>query len=422
METTKLWNRDFTMVVIGQIISLFGNAILRFALPLYLLNQTGSAVLFGLVSACAFIPMIILSPIGGIFADRVNKRNIMVILDFSTAAIVTLFTFLLGKVNLVALLLIVLILLYGIQGAYQPSVQASIPALLSPENLMQGNSVINLVSSISALLGPVIGGSLFGFFGIQPILYISIICFIASAVMEIFIHIPFEKKEANGNMFSIGFHDLKDSFRYMKKDEPVILKVSFLIACINLLLSSLMIIGLPIIVTQNLSFEPDIANRLYGYAEGCVAAGSIAGGIMAGVLSKKLKAKNSYLSILYCALTLVPIGIAIAIPMSPMIAYILILISCFIMMLFASLFSVQMMAYLQMIVPGEFLGKVISCAMCIGMCASPLGQALYGSLFQVLKNHMAIIFFVVTIITCLIALLSKNLFKRMSVILEKYHM
>ncbi len=422
METTKLWNRDFTMVVIGQIISLFGNAILRFALPLYLLNQTGSAVLFGLVSACAFIPMIILSPIGGIFADRVNKRNIMVILDFSTSIIVTLFTLLLGNVNLVALLLIVLILLYGIQGAYQPSVQASIPALLSPEILMQGNSVINLVSSISALLGPVIGGSLFGFFGIQPILYISIICFIASAVMEIFIHIPFEKKEANGNMFSIGFHDLKDSFRYMKKDEPVILKVSFLIACINLLLSSLMIIGLPIIVTQNLSFEPDIANRLYGYAEGCVAAGSIAGGIMAGVLSKKLKAKNSYLSILYCALTLVPIGIAIAIPMSPMIAYILILISCFIMMLFASLFSVQMMAYLQMIVPGEFLGKVISCAMCIGMCASPLGQALYGSLFQVLKNHMAIIFFVVTIITCLIALLSKNLFKRMSVILEKYHM
>ena len=60
-------NRNFVMVVVGQIISLFGNAILRFALPLYLLSETGSAALFGIVSACAFIPMIVLAPVGGIF-------------------------------------------------------------------------------------------------------------------------------------------------------------------------------------------------------------------------------------------------------------------------------------------------------------------------------------------------------------------
>ncbi len=55
----KLFKRDFTMVVIGQIISLFGNAILRFALPLCLLRETDSASLFGAVTACAFIPMVI---------------------------------------------------------------------------------------------------------------------------------------------------------------------------------------------------------------------------------------------------------------------------------------------------------------------------------------------------------------------------
>ena len=82
----KLFRRDFTLVAIGQIISLFGNAALRFALPLYLLNQTGSSRLYGLVTACAFIPAILLSPVGGIAADRFNKRNIMVLLDFFTAA------------------------------------------------------------------------------------------------------------------------------------------------------------------------------------------------------------------------------------------------------------------------------------------------------------------------------------------------
>ena len=126
----KLFTRDFTLVVIGQIISLFGNAAIRFALPLYLLNQTGSSALYGTVMACAFIPAILLSPVGGLIADRVNKRNIMVILDFSTAGLILLFILLMDRVSLVLLLTIVLMLLYGIAGAYQPAVQASIPALV----------------------------------------------------------------------------------------------------------------------------------------------------------------------------------------------------------------------------------------------------------------------------------------------------
>ena len=47
----KLFTKDFTMVVIGQMISLFGNAVIRFALPLYLLNLTGSSALYGTVTA-----------------------------------------------------------------------------------------------------------------------------------------------------------------------------------------------------------------------------------------------------------------------------------------------------------------------------------------------------------------------------------
>ena len=214
-----MWNRNFIMVVVGQIISLFGNAILRFALPLYLLNETESAALFGVVTACAFIPMIVLAPIGGILADRVNKRNIMVVLDFSTAILVLAIILLLGKINLVALLLCALFILYGMNGAYQPAVQASIPILLSGENIMQGNSVINLVSSFAGLIGPVIGGALFGFYGIMPILYVSIFCFLISAIMEIFIQIPFQRKSARGNIFAIGYGDLKESIRSLLRQK-----------------------------------------------------------------------------------------------------------------------------------------------------------------------------------------------------------
>ena len=93
------FSKDFILVIIGQIISLFGNAAIRFALPLYLLNLTGSSALYGTVTACAFLPAILLSPVGGIVADRVNKRNVMVILDFFTAAVIFLFSLFMNQVN-----------------------------------------------------------------------------------------------------------------------------------------------------------------------------------------------------------------------------------------------------------------------------------------------------------------------------------
>ena len=149
----KLFSKDFTLVVVGQIISLFGNAALRFALPLYLLNLTGSSALYGTVMACSFIPAILLSPIGGIAADRVNKRNVMVFLDFFTAAVILVFSLLMNVANLTILLTVTLMLLYGIAGLYQPSVQASIPALVNQEHLMAANSCINAISSFSSLTG-----------------------------------------------------------------------------------------------------------------------------------------------------------------------------------------------------------------------------------------------------------------------------
>ena len=187
----KLFSKDFTLVVIGQIISLFGNAIIRFALPLYLLNYTGSSALFGTVTACAFLPSILLSPLGGIIADRVNKRNVMVILDFFTAMIIFIFSFLSNSVNLVLFITVTMMILYGIAGAYQPSVQASVPVLVSQENLMAANSVVNIISSFSALLGPVLGGILYSAYGLTPVLWVCILCFLLSAFMELFIKIPF---------------------------------------------------------------------------------------------------------------------------------------------------------------------------------------------------------------------------------------
>ena len=218
----KLFSKDFTLVVIGQIISLFGNATIRFALPLYLLNLTGSSALYGTVTACAFIPAILLSPAGGIVADRVNKRNIMVILDFFTAAVVMTFSLFMNGENLVLLLTVTLMLLYGIAGAYQPSVQASVPALVSRDNFMAANSVINTVSSFASLMGPVLGGVLYSAYGLKPVLRVCMACFFMSAVMEIFIKIPFQKQASDGGILKTARNDFAQSVHFIRREKPVI--------------------------------------------------------------------------------------------------------------------------------------------------------------------------------------------------------
>lgn len=148
--------------------------------------MTGSAVVLGLVTGFAFVPMVIMSPIGGLIADRVNKRNIMVSLDFLTSGLTVLFLISYQRVNLAGIISVMLFLLYGISGTYQPSVQSSIPVLVEKERVMPANAIINMISSLSGLLGPALGGVAYSVWGIYPILTGAAVCFFASAVMEIF--------------------------------------------------------------------------------------------------------------------------------------------------------------------------------------------------------------------------------------------
>ena len=70
-----LRSRDFVLLVAGQGISLFGNMMLRFAMSMWVLDETGSATIFASIMAVSIVPTILLSPFGGVLADRVNRRK-----------------------------------------------------------------------------------------------------------------------------------------------------------------------------------------------------------------------------------------------------------------------------------------------------------------------------------------------------------
>lgn len=404
----RLFSKDFVMVVIGQIVSLFGNATVRFALPLYLLNQTGSSALYGAVTACAFIPAILLSPVGGIVADRVNKRNIMVALDFFSAAVITVFTLLMGGVNLVVLMTVTMMLLYGIAGAYQPSVQASIPALVSPDRFMEANSIINSISSIASLLGPALGGVLYGLWGLKAVLWVCVACFFLSAVMEIFIRIPFVKQDVGGGIWRTVREDLAGSVRFIRREKPVVWKVVLLLCGINLFLSSMIIVGLPYIVTEVLG----LGEALYGFAQGALAAGGLAGGMAAGIFAGRLDIKRSGGLLIAGAGCVFPMGIAGLLFLSAMAVYMVITVCCFLIMVFATVFSVQVMSFIQAQTPQNLVGKVIAVVLTVAMCAQPLGNALYGVLFELCRGMESVAILFAGAVSLLIALGARNLFKR----------
>jgi len=394
MHRKATFSKDFILVALGQIISIFGNQVLKYALPLYLLNKTGSSALFGTILAISFIPMLLLFPVGGIIADRVNKRNIMVILDFSTALLILVFYLLEGQLEIVPLMAVTLIILSGIQGAYQPAVNASIPVLVEPEQIMKGNSIINMINSVASMAGPVIGGILFSVVGLEPILYLSIGCFFASAVMEIFIRIPFEKRQTNGNIVATGIGDLKESFRFMFIEHPALWKTSLIFASIGLLLTALVIIAVPVIITQHLDFTPEQANRLYGYAQGIIAVGAILGGLLAGILSNRLKLKASPVLLIGCALSVLMGGVALQVLKSSMQIYFILAIGSGLYVALSTLFQIQIMTFIQIITPKDLIGKVISCFMCVCMCSIPVGQFIYGMIFENIDSNTYLPFYV----------------------------
>ncbi len=409
----KLFTKDFTLVVLGQIISLFGNATIRFALPLYLLNQTGSAALYGMVTACAFIPAILLSPVGGILADRVNKKNIMVVLDFFTAAVILAVSLLLGKVDLVLLQTSALMLLYGIAGAYQPSVQASIPMLASQENYMAANSIINTISSFASLVGPVLGGIVYSAYGLRPVLWVCIVCFFLSAVMEIFIKMPFEKLEPSGNLWDTIKADFGKSVRFIRQEKPVIGKALLVVCGINLFLSAMIIVGMPYLVTEVLDLEAHEANRLFGYAQGALAAGGLTGGICAGVFAGKLSIKKTGNLLVACAAPVFPIGLSLLFFESGMVNYLVLTGCSFLVMVCSTVFSVQMMSFIQTETPQNLLGKVIAVILTICMCAQPLGNAFYGVMFGACKGFEYVVVLFAGVVTLGIVVCARKIFENL---------
>ncbi|MCL2231597.1 MAG: MFS transporter, partial [Treponema sp.] len=167
----KLWNRNFSLLMTVQILALFVNTTLSFVLPLHILYISGSPALFGTVLALAGIPLILMTPLGGIIADRGKKKRIIFWMDASTTIIIVLYMLLSGFfADVVPIVIVKLLALNVIQGIYMPTAMASVRFLVPKEKLVPANAAASMIFSLANATGPAIGTILYAQFNLFPVL------------------------------------------------------------------------------------------------------------------------------------------------------------------------------------------------------------------------------------------------------------
>lgn len=392
----KLFTRNFMLLVLGQVSSLFGNYILRLALSMYVLELTGLAAVFAGLLSAATIPTILLSPFGGILADRADRRNIMVALDAMTGTAVLCAALLLLEQRALVVIGALLVLL-SVLGAFEtPTVQACIPSMLTGDNIIRGNAVVNQTASISYLTAPLLGGIFYAAFGIKPVMYASVLCFFVTAFLECFIRLDYRPAGFGGNALAVAKADFLDSLRFIGKERRDILRILLLAALSRFFVMGVTLVGLPFLVRTVLGLDA----RYYGVAESVLAVAVIAGSMAAGVLAGKIEKGGLSPMLAAVGLCIVPAGLAFLLPAGTGVRYAVLVAAFCGMQIAISMFSIYAVSMIQQGTPEHMIGKVMAYTSAITMCAQPAGQMVYGFLFDGCKEAVWLVLIPTGVIVC----------------------
>lgn len=389
--------KNISHLMLGQFISVFGGAILRFALSLFVLDVTGRADIFATVLAISSIP-VLFAPIGGAIADRFDRKLLMVLMDVANAIIAGLLFLVVGTTESI-LGIGVLIFILAIVGSFDtPVVGASIPLLVEEDELEKINGLSNGILQLSNVVAPIIGGIFYGVMGAKLLVASSILFFIIAAIIESFLKIPFEKREqSSGTIMQILTADLKDGFKEVKNNQ-VIFKSITIAAAINFVLTSFFIVGLPVILRMTLQ----VNDTMYGIGMGVFSLASIIGAIFAGQLTKNIKFNNFYRVFTLSGILLILMNLLLSMT-SIGVGFMVVLVMEIIIGMMLSAISIYLITIVQRITPKENLGKVMATIIAVAQCAVPLGQLLMGLIF---RNTTDSVFVPLLLISGLVLLIS----------------
>lgn len=400
-------NKNFIIIVLGQIISLFGNSIQRFSMSLYLLQFTGSTATFANILAISTIPYIIFAPIAGKLSDSVSKKKIMVYLDFFCAILIGGYAFVLLREKDSTLIIgVVMFMLSICYTLYGPAVTASIPQMVEEDKLTSANGIINQVNSIVNFLGPILAGILYGLLGIKLIVIINAISFLISAIIELFIDIKdIEKnkeKVFSMNFINKSFIDMKDSFIYLKNKKKIILGIIASYAFCNIFLVPILSIVCPYFINIFLN----LSSKVYGIVEAICVLGMILGGFFISIKPNLFSIKKVHYTYYPMILGVTIMTILGFIKLNNYIMAGIFAFSGMLIMFSLALSNVLTLTFIQKEVPLNMLGRVSAFSTAIATISVAPGQLLFGQVIDK-KVPLGIIFIVALILNFGLILFNK---------------
>lgn len=293
--------RAFMVVWFGQVVSLFGTGMSRFAVTLWMYQSTGEATTLALGGFFGFAPGIVLSPIAGALVDRWDRKLAMMMSD------------LLAGISTVGLLLIVLIggpaalrveFLYvalfvaGVGEAFQfPAYSAAVSTMLPKTQYARASGLQSIAIDSTGIFSPILGGLLYVAIGLPGVLMIDLITFLIAIGALLIVHIPRPVRSAAGAESREGrfWNEITYGFRYIYR-RPSLLGLQMVFFFINLLATfAFTVLPAMILLRTATAANPDGDEVLLGVLNAIASAGGLAGGVLLGIWGGPHKKVNGVL-------------------------------------------------------------------------------------------------------------------------------
>lgn len=372
----NIWNKNYILLLQGQLVSTLGDALYTIALSLFMLELTGSATLVGTIMGLVTIPRIILGPFAGTIIDRYNKKLFIILPDLVRGITISLVALLAYQNRLNAWILIIVAIIDGICIAFfNPTIETTIPLLVEDECLVQANSIFNMLVTGFNILGQTLGGALYNLLGAPLIFLINGISYIFSAGTETFISLPAKKEKEHEHSF---FHDMKQGITYIFADKGlfILIAMSFFL---NFLFGIIRVLIIPWFVNTN-----GFGEAKYGFFNGACSVGMIVGMLILSLIKIKDKLK-------YYVYTFSVFLFIILVDVAAIMNKFGLVMVCFVFAFaFQIVFNTLMNTTIVLNTAESLRGKIASTRITLCMAASPIGNFIGGILGDRLPANYAI--------------------------------
>ena len=217
-ENKRLWNKNFSIVTIGSVISMLGNAVSGFAIGLLILDYTNSVFLYSLTMVLYSLPRIIMPSISGPLLDKYSRKKTMYTLDFISAimfAVITVMAFC-NMFNYVVIL-VLCVVIGSIDSIYTIAFQSLYPLLISKENFRKAYSIEGMIGTVAAFSIPV-ATFVYQSVGTTPLFAFNALTFLVAAIFETMIKVNETQIKPMGSRYNLKSYrqDFKEGIQYLK--------------------------------------------------------------------------------------------------------------------------------------------------------------------------------------------------------------